>query len=97
MSKRNATPAPVLYTGPTPRAPRNAQQPSNDQAQRRTRTTRVDVVIPTTFKALSQMTGVPAVTIGKRYHEAKAQHPRKPVTLDTLTTYARRSKYNQPG
>lgn len=48
------------------------------------RTTLVPITIPMTFSGIAELTGIPAQSIAKRYHAAKANNPRKQVTLQTL-------------
>lgn len=51
---------------------------------RRTRTTKIEVSICTTFKDLANTLGISVSTLSARYHRLKDAHPRRAVKLDDL-------------
>lgn len=66
-----------------------ANMAKQKQPQRRTRTTRINVITETSFGALSEQTGIPSPTLSARYHRFKSEYPRKTPTVSDLTTYQR--------
>lgn len=64
---------------------------------RKTRTTSIEVKVPTTFKAVADTYGIPSSVVARRYHAFRDENPRKVPSIQDLVQYQNRSKYSTLG